>query len=54
MAVCDWIRGAMDWVSAGAVGWRLSQPGNRRVNAGVDLQGGDTAWYNPPSWSQSI
>lgn len=50
IAATEWIRGEVVGVAEKRVGVRVTDPGNRQVVAGVELQSGDVVWDAASAW----
>jgi len=51
IAASEWIRGEVVGVSDKNVGVRVTDPGQRQIVAGVELQTGDVVWDEPTAWT---
>ena len=51
IALSEWIRGEVVGVAGGRVGVRVTQPGEHRMLAGVELRSGDVVWDRPTVWT---
>jgi hypothetical protein len=50
IAGAEWVRGEVVSVSGGRIAVRVSEPGEHRVVAGVEVHPGDVLWDAPTAW----
>ena len=51
IALSEWIRGEVAGVAGDRVGVKITEPGDRRIIAGVELRAGDIMWDRPTAWT---